>query len=77
MEKKVLEIIENNKLGDNHELLSGWMIRRLYVKIRKLLQDNERYHTFDIFRVIVTENLLIITDMKFNLVEWTEINKDV
>jgi hypothetical protein len=75
MEKKVLQIIENHKLGDDHELLTGWNIRRIYVNVRKLLEDNERYQTFDIFRVIVTENLVIITDMEFNLVEWANISE--
>lgn len=73
MEEKVLQIIEASKVKQNYELLPGWTIRRNYVMVRNVLDDHERYQSFDIFRVIVIERLLIIADLDYKLVEWEEI----
>lgn len=67
MNEIIKQIVLKHQLDNTYVQLSGWTIMRLYVSIRKLLVDNDLYHTNDLFNIIFDNKKIIVCDLEFNV----------
>jgi len=69
METLIDSIVNRHKSNNTYVQLSGWTIKRLYVTIRKMIDDDELYHTDNIFNVIFDNKKIIVCDLNFRVLK--------